>query len=153
MQAMGRNYVQRLNVRYGRTGPLWEGRYKASLIQDSRYLLTCQRYIELNPVRARMVAAPGEYPYSSYAYHAIGTDDALITAHACYLDLAVDPSARQKAYRKLFHNLIDEQLLTRIRKNTNACGVIGDRRFKEQIEAMLGRTVPTGKRGRPRRVQ
>lgn len=96
MQAMGRNYVQRLNVRYGRTGPLWEGRYKASLVQDGRYLLTCQRYIELNPVRARMVAAPGEYPYSSHAYHAIGTDDALITAHACYLDLAVDPSARQK---------------------------------------------------------
>jgi putative transposase len=153
MQAMGRNYVQRLNVRYGRTGTLWEGRYKASLVQDSRYLLTCQRYIELNPVRARMVASPGEYPYSSYAYHAIGTDDAMITAHACYLDLAVDPPARQHAYRKLFNNLIDEELLARIRKNTNACGVIGDGRFKEQIEAMLGRTVPTGKRGRPRRVQ
>jgi len=57
MQAMGRNYVQRLNVHYGRTGTLWEGRYKASLVQDSSYLLTCQRYIELNPVRARMVAA------------------------------------------------------------------------------------------------
>ena len=153
MQAMGRNYVQRLNVRYGRTGTLWEGRYKASLVQDSSYLLTCQRYIELNPVRARMVAAPGEYPYSSYPFHAVGTDDAMITAHACYLDLAADPSARQQAYRKLFHNLIDEELLTRIRKNTNACGVIGDSRFKEQIEAMLGRTVPTGKRGRPRLVQ
>jgi putative transposase len=150
MQAMGRNYVQRLNVRYGRTGTLWQGRYKASLVQDSGYLLTCQRYIELNPVRARLVAAPGDYPYSSYAFHAGGIDDALITAHACYLDLAVDPSARQQAYRKLFHDLIDEALLTRIRKDTNACGVIGDSRFKEQIEAMLGRTVPTGERGRPR---
>ncbi len=153
MQAIGRNYVQRLNVRYGRTGTLWEGRYKASLVQESSYLLTCQRYIELNPVRARMVATPGDYPYSSYAYHAAGGDDALITAHAFYLDLAVDPSARQQAYRKLFHNLIEEELLTRIRKNTNACGVIGDRRFKEQIEAMLGCTVPTGKRGRPRLVK
>lgn len=153
MQAMGRNYVQRLNVRYGRTGTLWEGRYKASLVQDGSYLLTCQRYIELNPVRARMVAAPGEYPYSSYAYHAFGTEDATITAHACYLDLAVVPSARQQAYRELFHDLIDDELLTGIRKNTNACGVIGDSRFKEQVGAMLGRTVPTGKRGRPRRVQ
>lgn len=153
MQAMGRNYVQRLNVRYGRTGTLWEGRYKASLVQNSSYLLTCQRYIELNPVRADMVAAPGDYPYSSYAYHAFGNDDALITAHAGYLDLADARSARQHAYRKLFRDLIDEELLTRIRANTNACGVIGDSRFKEQIEAMLGRTMPTGKRGRPRLVK
>jgi putative transposase len=113
-------------------------------------LLTCQRYIELNPVRARMVAAPGEYPYSSYAHHAAGSVDSLITAHSCYLELAVDPSARQQAYRALFHNLLDKKLLARIRKSTNACGVIGDHRFKERIEAMLGRAVPTGKRGRPR---
>ena len=149
MQAMGRNYVQRLNARYGRTGTLWEGRYKASLVQDSDYLLACQRYIELNPVRASMVAAPGEYPYSSYAYHAAGVDNALITAHACYLSLGADRAARQAAYRRLFLDVLDEKLLAGIRKSTNACGVIGDERFKEQIEAMLGRRVPTGKRGRP----
>ncbi len=153
MQAMGRNYVQRLNVRYRRTGTLWEGRYKASLVQDSNYFLTCQRYIELNPVRAHMVAAPGDYLYSSYAHYAAGFADALITMHTCYLDLAVDPSARQQAYRMLFHNVIDEELLARIRKNTNACGVIGDNRFKDQIETMLGRAVPTGKRGRPRLIR
>ena len=153
MQAMGRNYVQRLNVRYRRTGTLWEGRYKASLVQDSNYFLTCQRYIELNPVRAHMVAAPGDYPYSSYAHYAAGFADTLITAHACYLDLAVDPSARQQAYRMLFHNVIDEELLARIRKSTNACGVIGDNRFKDPMEAMLGRAVPTGKRGRPRLIR
>jgi len=149
MQAMGRNYVQRLNARYGRTGTLWEGRYKASLVQDSDYLLACQRYIELNPVRAGMVAVPGDYPYSSYAYHAAGVDDNLITAHACYLSLGGDRAARQFAYRRLFHDVLDEKLLASIRKSTNACGVIGDERFKEQIEAMLGRRVPTGKRGRP----
>ena len=153
MQAMGRNYVQRLNVRYRRTGTLWEGRYKASLVQDSDYFLTCQRYIELNPVRAHMVAAPGDYPYSSYAHYAAGFADALITAHACYLDLAVDPQSRQQAYRRLFHNVIDEEVLARIRKSTNACGVIGDNRFKDQIETMLGRAVPTGKRGRPRLIR
>ena len=149
MQAMGRNYVQRLNARYRRTGTLWEGRYKASLVQDSDYLLTCQRYIELNPVRARMVVAPGDYPYSSYAYHAAGVDDALITAHGCYLSLGGDRAARQSAYSRLFHDVLDEKLLASIRKCTNACGVIGDERFKEQIETMLGRRVPTGKRGRP----
>jgi putative transposase len=72
MQAMGRTYVQRLNARYNRTGTLWEGRYKASLVQPDECLLTCQRYIELNPVRAGMVAAPGDYPYSSYRHHAMG---------------------------------------------------------------------------------
>lgn len=149
MQAMGRNYVQRLNARYRRTGTLWEGRYKASLVQDSNYLLTCQRYIELNPVRARMVVAPGDYPYSSYACHAAGVDDVLITAHACYLNLGGDRAARQSAYRRLFHDMLDEKLLASIRTSTNACGVIGDERFKEQIEAMLGRRLPTGKRGRP----
>jgi len=75
---------------------------------------------------------------------------ALITAHSCYLELAVDPSARQQAYRALFLNVLDDKLLTRIRRSTNACRVIGDLRFKEQTEAMLGRSVPTGKRGRPR---
>ena len=150
MQAMGRNYVQRLNVRYARSGPLWEGRYKASLVQDSNYFLACQRYIELNPVRAHMVVAPADYPYSSYAHNACGFDDALLTPHACYLDLAADRSARQQAYRRLFRDILDDELLARIRKSTNACGVIGDNHFKEQIEAMLGRAVPTGNRGRPR---
>lgn len=149
MQAMGRHYVQRLNARYRRTGTLWEGRYKASPVQDSSYLLACQRYIELNPVRACMVVAPIDYPYSSYAYHAAGVDDVLITAHQCYMSLAGDRASRQAAYRALFHDVIDEKFLARIRKTTNACGVIGDDRFTKQIEAMLGRRVPTGKRGRP----
>lgn len=149
MQAMGRRYVQRLNARYRRTGTLWEGRYKASPVQDSNYLLACQRYIELNPVRARMVESPGDYPYSSYAYHAAGVHDVLITAHPCYVSLAHDRASRQEAYRALFQDVIDEKLLTKIRKTTNACGVIGDGRFKDQIEAMLGRRVPTGRRGRP----
>lgn len=138
MQAMGRNYVQRLNARYHRTGTLWEGRYKASLVPSNRYFLTCQRYIELNPVRAHMVNPPGDYAYSSF------------THHACNLEPGADPSARQKAYSKLFRDQIDDRLQTRIRTQTNACEVIADSRFKEQIEVMLGRAVPTGRRGRPR---
>lgn len=151
MQAMGRNYVQRLNARYRRTGTLWEGRYKASLVQSNRYLLACQRYIELNPVRAGMTAGPGEYPFSSYAYHAYGKTNPVITPHAMYLELAKDSSDRRKAYRSLFVDVLEESLLKRIRHNTDACSVIGNDRFKKQISAMLHREVPTGKRGRPRR--
>ena len=151
IQAMGRTYVQRLNARYNRTGTLWEGRYKAGLVQDDRYLLACQRYIELNPVRAGIVLAPGEYRYSSYAHHAIGTDDPLVTSHACYLDLHIEPSARRQAYLALFNDTLTKELIAKIRKNTNAGSIIGDNRFRRKIESMLNRAVPTGKRGRPKK--
>lgn len=150
MQAMGRTYVQRLNARYNRTGTLWEGRYKASLVQSEEYLLTCQRYIELNPVRAGMVAAPGDYPYSSYRHHAMGITDPLLTPHPLYLGLDIDPAARQNAYRRLFRDTISEAQLTRLRDSTNACTLIGNDRFKDQIATVLGRAVPTGRRGRPK---
>jgi putative transposase len=153
MQAMGRTYVQRLNARYQRTGTLWEGRYKASLVQSDEYLLACQRYIELNPVRAGMVAAPGDYPYSSYRYHALGSSDPLLTPHERYLTLDTTDTGRRQAYRSLFRDTLSEELLTRLRQNTNACTVIGNDRFKTQIAAMLGRAVPTGKRGRPKKPQ
>ena len=142
--------MQRLNARYQRTGTLWEGRYKASLVQTDHYLLACQRYIELNPVRAGMVAAPGEYAYSSYGHHALGKEDPLLTSHPNYLELHADLAARLQAYRALFSDTLSEALLTRLRENTNACTVIGNDRFKEQIATMLGRAVPTGKRGRPK---
>ncbi len=152
MQAMGRTYVQRLNARYNRTGTLWEGRYKASPVQTDAYLLTCQRYIELNPVRAGMVAAPGEYPHSSYAHHALGKADSLLTNHPLYIRLHNELSLRQQAYRGLFCDTLSEELLTRLRENTNACTVIGNGRFKKQIATMLGRALPTGKRGRPKKT-
>lgn len=152
MQAMGRTYVQRINARYQRTGTLWEGRYKASPVQTNHYLLACQRYIELNPVRAGIVSAPGEYPYSSYSHHALGKQNPLLRSHAIYLGLHQDPPARQRAYRALFRDILSEELLSRLRDNTNSCTVIGNDRFKDQIAAMLGRAVSSGKRGRPKRL-
>lgn len=151
MQAMGRTYVQPLNACYQRSGTLWEGRYKASLVQTDEYLLACQRYIELNPVRAGMVEAPGDYRYSSYRHHALGIEDPLLTPHSVYLALHAQPSARRYAYRNLFRDTLSEELLVQVRHCTNACGVIGSDQFREQIAAMLGRAVPTGKRGRPRK--
>ena len=94
MQSVGRRYVQYFNHTYQRTGTLWEGRYKSTLIQSSRYLLTCMRYIELNPVRADMVGHPADYPWSSYCANAQGEENALLTPHALYRRLGPTPVAR-----------------------------------------------------------
>jgi len=102
MQAIGRRYVGSFNARYRRTGTLWEGRFKAALVDTDRYLLTCYRYIELNPARVPMVEAPGEYHWSSYACNALGAHEARITPHACYLVLGAGAAARQLAFRELF---------------------------------------------------
>lgn len=150
MQAMGRFYVQTINKKYNRTGPLWQGRYKASLVQDDLYLLTCQRYIELNPVRANIVASPGDYSYSSYVCNAHGIADDLVTPHSVYMSLAAEPQERLAAYRQLFDNRIGPEQLEELRNSTNACQVLGNDRFKDQIESMLGRSVRAGRDGRPR---
>lgn len=148
MQAIGRGYVQKLNRQRSRTGTLWEGRYKASLIQDDLYLLTCYRYIELNPVRAGMVRLPGDYPYSSYHHNASGEPDALLTPHSVYRSLATTQEGRLAAYRALFADEIAPEMLELVRDTTNACRVLGNDQFKDRIEAMLGRTVRPGKPGR-----
>jgi len=149
MQAMGRSYVQTLNKKYNRTGTLWQGRYKASLVQDDGYLLACHKYIELNPVRAGLVSAPADYPYSSFAHNAGGISDGLVTPHNIYESLACTVEERRAAYRRLFRDSIAPEMLSTIRDTTNACLVLGNDRFKDQIEAMLGRSVRPGKSGRP----
>ena len=150
MQAMGRGYVQKLNRSYGRTGTLWQGRYKASLVQDDLYLLTCFRYIELNPVRAGLVRHPKDYPYSSYHHNATGHPDATLTAHPVYQSLATTQEQRLAAYRALFADDIAPELLELVRSTTNACRVLGNNRFKNQIETLLGHSVRPAKPGRPR---
>jgi putative transposase len=149
MQAMGRGYVQTLNRQYNRTGTLWQGRYKASLVQDDAYLLTCYRYIELNPVRAGMVRHPGDYPHSSYRHNANGKSDSLLTAHPVYQSLAVTWERRLAVYRALFAIQIEPKLLELVRSTTNACQVLGNDDFKDQVETMLGRSIRPGKTGRP----
>jgi putative transposase len=102
MQRLGRRYVAGFNASYRRTGTLWEGRFKSSLVDSRRYLLTCYRYIELNPVRAAMVADPAAYPWSSYRSNALGNEDGVISPHPVYLALGADAASRQAAYRTLF---------------------------------------------------
>ena len=147
MQGVGRYYVQYFNHRYGRTGTLWEGRYKATLVDSEAYLLTCYRYVELNPVRARMVEHPAEYPWSSYRHNALGGDDSLITPHPLYSALGSDEEGRRSAYRALFESHIDGKTLDEIRAATNKAWVLGDDRFREKIAGLLGRPSSPRKRG------
>ncbi len=151
MQALGREYVQAINRLYGRTGTLWQGRYNPCLVQDDKYLLTCHRYIELNPVRAGMVQGPGEYPYSSYACNALGRDNPMLTPHPTYRALHSDNEKRLQTYRALFEEELSPAVLQKIRDATEACLVIGNDRFKDQVEKMLKRSVRHKKAGRPRK--
>ena len=149
MQDMGRRYVQYVNRTYRRSGGLWQGRYKASHVQSECYLLACMRYVELNPVRAKMVLAPGEYLWSSYCANGLGVEDKLLTPHDQYLALGSNQEVRQQAYRGLFATGVDEPAWALIRTATQQGVVVGDCRFAEVIEKRLGQSVSPRPRGRP----
>ena len=153
MQYIGRYYVQYFNFQYQRTGTLWEGRYKATLLDSESYLLTCSRYIELNPVRAGMVKFPDEYPWSSYHYNALGKDDRLITPHVLYKALGMDDISCRLNYHALFAKLIPDSKLEEIRVATNKAWVLGDSRFKTKIDKLIARQVEPKSRGGDRRSE
>jgi putative transposase len=149
MQAVGRRYVGSFNARYQRTGTLWEGRFKAALVDTDPYLLTCYRYIELNPVRARMTDDPSRYPWSSYHHNALGQLAPLITPHEQCTLLASTPVTRQVAYRALVHEYMEEKRLDDLRLHTQQQRAWGSQRFQQQIEALTQRAVGVRPRGRP----
>ncbi|MDZ4098125.1 MAG: transposase [Methylophilaceae bacterium] len=120
MQSVGRRYVQYINYTYKRSGTLWEGRYKGSLIQSERYLLTCMRYIELNPVRARMVKHPEDYKWSSYRANALGATDELISQHTEYQSLGITSEQKQEAYQALFYTHLNPETLHEVRTALNS---------------------------------
>jgi putative transposase len=153
MQSVGRRYVQYFNFTYGRTGTLWEGRYKATLVDSERYLLTCCRYIELNPVRAGIVEHPSQYRWSSYSANALGQPDSLLTMHPLYLALGSDGAARCAAYRELFRNDIDDDTLCKIREATNKGWALGHERFHSDIAELLNRRARPLRKGGDRRSQ
>lgn len=141
MQALGRRYVRYVNKVYRRTGTLWEGRFKSGLIDSDAYLLSCSRYIELNPMRAGMVQHPREYRWSSYRHNAGGARDTVLSEHPLYRSLGTSPQERQAAYRGLFAGTLDDIVLKAIRSGTEKGEVIGNDRFKAQIEQALRRQV------------
>ena len=152
MQMVGRYYVQYFNYSYRRTGTLWEGRYKSSLIDSEQYALTCYRYIELNPVRAQMVEHPAAYPWSSYGFNAMGEDKhQIVTAHYLYEGLGESTESRRAVYRTLFDHHISQQNIEEIRQATNKAWVLGSDYFKQKVEIQLNRRVSPKKKGGDRK--
>jgi len=153
MQTLGRYYVQYFNYQYRRTGTLWEGRYRATLLDSEQYLLICSRYIEMNPVRAKMVLDAAEYPWSSYRCNAMGETNLLITPHLIYKALANTDNERQLSYQFLFENQMTELEIEEIRVATNKAWVLGNDRFREQIEKLTARQAKPKDRGGDRKSE
>ncbi|MDL2355310.1 MAG: transposase [Pseudomonadota bacterium] len=153
MKSLGERYVQYVNRRYARTGTLWEGRYHSCLVQCERYLMVCHRYIELNPVRARLVSEPAGYPWSSYQHNAHGRENRTVTAHALYSRMGSDPASRQIAYRALFDEVLAGDILERVRRATHGNHALGTPEFTDQLGQQLGRDVMPKVIGRPRKQQ
>jgi len=149
MQALGRRYVYYFNHRYKRTGTLWEGRYRSSLVDSEAYLLACMRYIELNPVRAGMVEQPSQYRWSSFHSNARGEASELLDPHPVYLSMNRDEQLRQQAYRNLFLDQLEADLIDEIRDTLNHELVLGRSLFKDLIEQETGRQARLGRPGRP----
>lgn len=152
MKALGQRYVQYFNKTYHRSGTLWEGRYRSCPTQAETYLLACQRYIELNPVRANIVEHPGNYCWSSYRANAQGEVNPLVTPHDLYQALGPNPEARQVAYRELFRYELEPGMVDHIRQATNGNYALGSALFGEQIAAILKQRALPGKAGRPKKI-
>lgn len=151
MKALGQRYVQYINRTYRRSGTLWEGRFRSCLIQEEAYLMACQRYIELNPVRAGMVRHPADFMWSSYRVNAQDESSELIKPHRLYKALGKDEAERQGAYRRLFRSELAPDVIDAIRSATNGNHALGNERFAEQVSAALGQRAIKGKAGRPRK--
>jgi putative transposase len=149
MQAVGRRYVRHFNDAHGRSGTLWEGRYRSTLIEIERYLLACMAYIDLNPVRAGMVAAPADYPWSSHAHYIGLRHDSLITPHALVWELGNTPFAREAAYAELVQgglSAADQQALT---DATLKGWALGSGDFLDDLKRRTDRRASPLKPGRP----
>jgi len=152
MQSIGRRYVQYINTTYQRTGTLWEGRYKACLIDAEQYLLACYTYIELNPVRAAMVEHPADYLWSSYTVNTGTRPRRQLTVHEVYTRLGADHKTRCQAYKDLCLTGLSSEVIEKIQHASCFSIPLGNDKFKQQIEQALKRKLGRGKRGRPAKI-
>ena len=128
MKRLGQHYVHHVNRTHGRTGTLWEGRFWSAACASERYVLACYRYIELNPIRAKLASAPDAYLWSSYHANALGREDSVLVPHDSYLALAGDPARRRRAYRSLFSWALDTKDLEEIRNASRSGRPMGTER-------------------------
>jgi len=153
MQAVGRSYVRYFNHRHDRTGTLWEGRYRSTIVQSERYLLACMAYIDLNPVRAGTVAQPVDYPWSSHA-HCLGLrTDRLVTPHALYWALGNTPFAREAAYAALVQAGLGGQEQQALTQSVLTGWALGEPDFIAALQERTDRRVSKRRAGRPPAAQ
>ena len=138
LQTLGRQYVRYFNYAYQRSGTLFEGRFKSSVVQHEEYFLNCLRYIELNPVRAGMVKDPGDYKWSSYRAHAFGVRPRMWTGHEQYLRMGGNDKERHSCYRKWVEEVMSTETVSKIRHCINTGLVLGTDRFREQVKELRG---------------
>ncbi|HEU5478904.1 MAG TPA: transposase [Candidatus Tumulicola sp.] len=151
MKHLSQRYVQHVNRVHGRTGTLWEGRYKSCFVLDETYVLTCYRYIDLNPVRAGLVRHPADYEWTSYRANAEGSCSRSLVPHDAYLGLGRSRDDRLRAYRALVAAEPEDESLQRIRDATTGNVSVGTPATLTAIQNRIGRRVTRGKPGRPRR--
>jgi putative transposase len=138
MKSLGRRYVRFFNDRYRRTGTLWEGRFRSTIVDSARYYFTCARYIELNPVRAGLAESPAQYPWSSFRHNALGQADSLVTPHAEYDALGCDQVARCAAYRKLFDDELETVDVVKVRAEIRGRPTLYPTAYQQLAAAMVG---------------
>jgi putative transposase len=150
MKHLGQRYVQYVNRKHASSGSLWNGRFKSCLVDSERYLLTCLRYIELNPVRARMVPHPGDYPWSSYGTNAEGKPSDFLVPHPQFTALGSNDEERRRTYRSLFDEAMPAAVVQRIRDATHGGFALGSEAFVDEVEREFGIKLSRKKPGRPR---
>lgn len=151
MQAVGRRYVRHFNDRQGRTGTLWEGRYRSTLIQTESYLLACMAYIDLNPVRAGLVAQARDYPWSSHGHYAGLRSDRLVTPHPLFWTLGNTPFAREAAYAEMVHAGVPAEQQAALTQSVLSGWALGDTDFVADLQKRTQRRVSKTQAGRPLR--
>jgi putative transposase len=149
MRHVNWRYSRYANDTQERTGSIWEGRYRAHLVEADRYFFACMRYIEMNPVRAGMAKHPRDYRWSSYKSNGEAKADPIVTPHPLYADMGATPEARAAAYRGLFEDVLPEGDLDAIRNAINGGWPLGADSFTSLIDCHAGQAMRKGRRGRP----
>ena len=150
IKLLGAKYVRYINKNYKRSGTLWEGRFKSSLIDKELYFLSCLRYIEMNPVRAGLVSSPELYRWSSYRVRAFGEQDPIVDLDSWYDSLGCNSGERQVKYRQFLQSIMPESTLKLLREMTNKNGIVGGIDFKAQIGQLVHREITIRPIGRPK---
>ncbi|KQP48524.1 transposase [Pseudorhodoferax sp. Leaf274] len=152
LQAVGRTYVRRFNLSHGRSGTLWEGRYRSTVVQPELYLLPCMAYFDLNPVRASLVQAAADYPWSSHGHYAGRRHDAWLAAPPAYWALGNTPFAREAAYASMVHEGVTGAQQDALTRSVLGGWVLGDPAFVARMQVSAPRRLTRSQPGRPRKA-